>query len=153
MSEMYEKDILKVSIYMIKDHLRILSLLHGFEMTLNEDPFNSIESFKILKWHLEKHQFVEERAIFNSARFDRSTEEYSLFFEIADQHRKIMNEMEAIFHNLQRDFGVDIVKLRDLLNSHLNFEERIAYPKLDKMITDSERKRIVYSLRDIIGDI
>ena len=129
MSNVYENEISKISSYMIKDHFRILSLLHGFEMNSDNNLEVKIESFKTFKWHLEKHVFVEERAIFLSDKYDISTEDFNLLFEISKQHNEIMNEVTNIFQKLKINSGFEIEKLRDLLNKHLNFEEKIAYPR------------------------
>jgi hypothetical protein len=153
MVNMYKEEISKISSYMIKDHFRILSLLHSFEMNSDNKFQIKIESFKTFKWHLEKHVFVEERAIFLSDKYDKSTEDFSLLFEISKQHNEIMNEVTNIYQNLKINSGFEIEKLRDLLNKHLNFEEKIAYQKLDEIITDKEKNRIINSIRDIISDI
>ena len=64
-----------------------------------------------------------------------------------------MSEVTNIFQNLKIDYGFEIVKLRDLLNKHLNFEEKIVYPRIDEIITESEINRITNSIKDIIHDI
>jgi len=153
MVDVYRQEISKISSYMIKDHYRILSLLHSFEMNSYKNLNLKIESFKTFKWRLEKHMFVEERAIFLSDKYDVSTEDFSLLFEISKQHNEIMNEVTDIFQNLKIDSGFKIEKLRDLLNKHLNFEEKIAYPRLDEIITETEKNRITNSIRDIISDL
>ena len=153
MSNVYENEISKISSYMIKDHFRILSLLHGFEMNFDNNLDVKIESFKTFKWHLEKHVFVEERAIFLSNRNDKSIEDFSLLFEISNQHNEIMKEVTNIIQNLKINSGFEIVKLRGLLIKHLNFEEKIAYPRLDEIISKSEKNRIINSIKDIIFEI
>jgi hemerythrin-like domain-containing protein len=153
MSEVCGREIDKVSIYMIKDHLRLLSLLHSFEMNINQVNKERLESFWNFKWYIEKHIFVEERALFSSIRYDsKENEEYTLFYEITEQHKEIINEIENLYHNLQNNLGVSIIKLRDLLNEHLKFEENIAYPKLDEIINDSEKTRLLNQMKDIICD-
>ena len=97
---------------MIKDHFRILSLLHSFEINSDKKLHIKIESFKTFKWHLEKHVFVEERAIFLSDKYDISTEDFNLLFEISKQHNEIMNEVTNIFQKLKINSGFEIEKLR-----------------------------------------
>jgi hypothetical protein len=153
MSNFYKREISKISSYMIKDHFKILSLLHNFEKSSDKNLYIKNESFNEFKWHLEKHVFVEERAIFLSDKYDKSVEDFDLLFEISNQHNEIMNELKNIFQNLKIDSGFEIVKLRDLLNKHLNFEEKVAYPRIDEIIAESEIYRITNSIRDIISDI
>jgi len=138
---------------MIKDHFRLLSLLYGFEMNSDNNLDVKIESFKTFKWHLEKHIFVEERAIFLSDKYDKSIENFSLLLEISKQHNEIIKEVKNVIQNLKTDSGFKTEKLRTLLNKHLIFEEKNAYPRLDEIISESEKNRIINSIKDIISEI
>ena len=151
MTVVLEGDIPKVTAYMIKDHLRILSLFDGFEITFNQDLINRLESLYKFEWHIEKHLFIEERAIFSSLKVDKDTrEELNLFLKISEQHTEIINEIKKLYNNLKNDIDIDTMKLRDILNQHLNFEEKVAYPKLDEIITETEKNLLLNQIQDII---
>jgi hemerythrin-like domain-containing protein len=108
----------------------------------------------MFKWHIEKHLFVEERAIFSSLKVDKDIgEELNLFFELSKQHTEIINEIKKLYKNLKNDIDIDTIKLRDLLNQHLNFEEKVAYPKLDEIITETEKNLLLNQIQDIIYEV
>jgi len=154
MTEVLEEDIPKVTAHMTNDHLRILSLFDGFEMTFNQDLIHRLESLYAFKWHIEKHLFVEERAIFSSLKVDKDIgEELNLFLELSKQHIEIINEIKKLYQNLKNDIDIDTIKLRDLLNQHFNFEEKVAYPKLDEIITETEKNLLLNQIQDIIYEV
>ena len=49
---------------MIKDHNSLMQNLKDIEENVNKDKSYITRSFNNFKWNLEKHFFVEERAIF-----------------------------------------------------------------------------------------
>jgi hypothetical protein len=148
-----EEGIYKVSVYMIKDHYRILSLLHGFEMSFQQDQHTRMNSFLNFKWYLEKHIFIEERALFSLIRIEKvNTELYDIYPELVEQHKEILSEVEQIYKQINQEIECDTNKLRDLLTIHLKYEEKIAYPALDTTITEEEKTRLFDQIKDIIFD-
>jgi hypothetical protein len=51
---------------MATDHTRLLKYLQGLKNNLTHNPKVLSKSFTIFQWNLEKHFFVEERAIFTT---------------------------------------------------------------------------------------
>jgi hypothetical protein len=151
MVEIYERDIQKISVYMIKDHQRILSLLHAFEMTFEKNPGDRLESLEKFEWHLQKHIFVEEKAVFSILNYKiELDEEYGLLLELSNQHLELLNEVSKIKKELLREERTDTNRLRELKMKHLKFEEHMAYPKLDELLDESEREKILNNIKDIL---
>jgi hypothetical protein len=139
---------------MIKDHYRILSLLHGFEMSFQQDLKTRIDAFWEFKWYLEKHVFLEERAIFSSIRIEKvNTEMYDIYPELVEQHKEILNEIEQLYQQLIHEQPCDTSRLRDLLTIHQKYEEGFAYPSLDEIITEEEKARLFDQMKDIIFEV
>lgn len=140
------RDVEKVSSVMIKDHLRILSLLHVFEQSDGDSKFGS---FDTLKWNLEEHISAEENVVFASFNDKEKKEQYNLFVEISRQHTLVLNELAALHEQMYRGMNVDGFQLREQLIKHQKFEEQLLYPRLDKELTEEER----YSILDRIPEI
>ena len=60
---MKSNDILDV---MVKDHNRLMKYLEDVKKNIKSDFDVLLKSFNTFEWNLEKHFFVEERAIFTS---------------------------------------------------------------------------------------
>ena len=61
---------------MVRDHNRLIEYLKDVEKNLGRDFGFLSNSFNVFQWNLEKHFFVEERAIFTSYNPDRVDEGY-----------------------------------------------------------------------------
>jgi len=128
---------------MIKDHLRILSLLHVFEQTDKDNINAKLSSFETLNCNLEKHISTEEKVVFNSFNKKEKKEQYSLFLELSKQHTGILNEIAIIKNQLNKRIPVESFNLREQLINHQKYEEQLLYPRLDKELTEDERYFII----------
>ena len=54
----------KITAVMVRDHCKIKNLLDDFEEKTKQDHKEMVKSFHKFEWELEKHLFVEEKAIF-----------------------------------------------------------------------------------------
>jgi len=135
---------------MIKDHLRLLSLLYVFEQVDDFDVNDKISSFDALKWNLEKHIFTEEKVVFTSFNAEEKEEQYNLFLEISKEHTAILNELAVIKNQLYRKIPYDGFRLREQLIKHQKYEEQVLYPRLDKELTKEEKCFILDRIKEII---
>lgn len=135
---------------MIKDHLRLLSLLHVFEQTDGHNTTAKINSFDALKWNLEKHIFTEEKVVFTSFDAKEKKEQYNLFLEISKEHTAILNEMAVIKDQLYKKIPTDGFRLREQLIKHQKYEEKLLYPRLDEELTKEEKCLILNRITEII---
>ena len=143
---MNENDILP---RMIKDHCKIERLLDGFEK--NIDNKNILKYFHKFEWELEKHIFLEEKAIFMEYKPNDVAEGYKMLPELTRQHNYILNQL----NNWSRDINIHkniegFFDFKKILIRHKKFEEENVYPKLDETLSDDQKKRVVDKIDEFV---
>ena len=134
---------------MIRDHQQILANLADVEHNINKD-FNQMKNyFHRFQWNLEKHFFVEERAIFLSYFPDESSEKYHYFSELMDQHEKIFDSIKSMRNKLEILEPNELMNFKKMLIKHKIFEEKQIYPVIDEEIDESEKQYIIDRIRDV----
>ena len=114
-----------------------------------EQADKSRENFNKFKWNLEKHFFVEEKAIFIMNR-DMNGEEISDIFELMKEHGEIMKLMKDMEANLGNEEKIDISAIKENLIKHRDFEDVVFYPKLDEILSLEQKQEIMERAREII---
>lgn len=139
----------RISRLMKRDHHRLLNELKELESLHHRDISVINEAFRNFKWNIEKHFFVEERAIFTSYNPKKINEGYDLFKDLTNQHTKILEQIETIQQKLQKFEPFDYEDLKKLLVAHKNIEEEKIYPVLDEEINDGEKRFIIERMKDV----
>jgi hypothetical protein len=135
---------------MVKDHVHILKLLKEVTSHLGDDVELVMRVFQNFKWHIEKHFFVEERAIFTAYNPEHVFEGYDIFLDLSKEHTTILDRLHGIERMLMKKEKVDLSNLGELLVRHKTFEEKSIYPVLDKEIDEGEKKFIIQRISEII---
>jgi hypothetical protein len=136
---------------MVKDHYKIEQLLDKLEANVGKDYPTMMKSFNKFEWELEKHIFVEEKAIFISYNPEDVIEGYKMLPELTKQHNVILNKLDLMRKGVRnkRKF-TDIYGFKEFLIKHKNFEEQKVYPKLDQVLEEKEKRHIVEKINEII---
>ena len=134
---------------MVRDHNRLMVYLKEVENNLGHDFGFLSNSFNIFQWNLEKHFFVEEKAIFTAYNPDEPDKEYTNFSELMDQHTEILEKIESLRKRLQKREPFDLNDLKKLLVKHKTFEEKSIYPVLDQEIDDCVKRVIIDRIKEI----
>tara|TARA_Y100000310_G_scaffold341298_1_gene440016 strand:- start:1632 stop:2036 length:405 start_codon:yes stop_codon:yes gene_type:complete len=113
---------------MNKDHEHIEELLEQLEK--NPTKFQ----LQKLKFELEKHFLLEEKAIFEMY-YTENEEDEKLVPILMEQHKTILAEI----NELNTEDILDITRLKTMLQKHSKLEDEKFYPKLDEILT-TERK-------------
>ena len=130
---------------MIKDHKKIIKLLDEVE----KGGYPNFDAFCRFKWHLEKHIFLEEKAIFIYYH-KTSDDEINIYEKLSNEHTIILNLLDKILKDSFPKGNINYHKLKHLLSSHKKFEEKNIYPKFDKEISDFEKSKIIKKIMEII---
>jgi iron-sulfur cluster repair protein YtfE (RIC family) len=134
---------------MVRDHTRLIGYLQDVENNL-DDNFDLLKrSFYNFQWNLEKHIFVEERAIFLSYNPKNPDKDYTFFSDLMDQHDEIQKIIESLRKKLQEREPINLNEVKRLLVKHKIFEEKRIYPLIDQEIDDSEKRFIIDRINDI----
>ena len=102
--------------------------------------------FENFKWTLQKHFFVEEKAIFNFYEKIKGEEVHELF-DLMGDHGDLLNLMKLVEENFDED---KIEELKQLLIKHQNFEDDVFYPKLDGDLNENQKKELIEKIKEVI---
>jgi hypothetical protein len=135
---------------MIKDHRKIVKLLLDVEKSIGMELISTMKVFDIFEWELEKHIFIEEKAIFTSYKPTNIVEGYKMVPELIQQHNDILNRLRVIRKSLIWQRPIDYNDFKELIMAHKTFEEVSLYPKLDQELDVSQKEEIMKKIREII---
>ena len=134
---------------LVEDHNRLMKYLKDVEINISRDFGFLSNSFNTFQWNLEKHFFVEERAIFISYKPDKFDNEYNFFSDLMVQHTEILEIIESLRKKLQNRGPFDLDELKKLLVNHKTFEEKSIYPVIDQEIDEGEKGFIIDRIKEI----
>ena len=126
--------------------LRIMTKHHSILTQLISELDGTWARFDSFKWELEKHLFIEEKAVFmywNSA----DLESHAVVPNLIKEHSKILDLLGGIETAVKSGMDVNLSPLKEFLIKHKRYEEDVFYPKLDKEL-DEEVKQMI---RERIG--
>ena len=135
---------------MIKDHGKIVKLLLDVEKSIGMELISTMKVFDTFEWELEKHIFIEEKAIFTSYKPTNIVEGYKMVPELIQQHNDILNRLRVMRKNLMWQRPIDYNEFKELIMAHKTFEEASLYPKLDQELDVSQKEEIMKKIREII---
>jgi len=131
---------------MLEDHKKIVDHLNNVE----EDGHPDIEAFLKFEWHLKKHIFIEEKAIFISYQSIDDSELEKIFTKLSKEHTVIIELLDRILKESFPRGNTSFNKLKKLLAVHKKFEENEVYPKLEEKLNDKNKQEIIDKIVDII---
>jgi len=131
---------------MLKDHEKIVDYLNKVEESGHPD----IEAFLKFEWHLKKHIFIEEKAIFISYQPSDYSEEEKIFNKLSKEHTVIMDLLDKISKESFPRGNINFNKLKKLLAVHKKFEENEVYPKLEEKLNEKNKQEIIEKITEII---
>jgi iron-sulfur cluster repair protein YtfE (RIC family) len=134
---------------MLGEHVRINHFLNEFEKNLRNSKEDNQLLFDRFKWSLEKHFFVEEKAIFAISQ-NLFGNEISDIFDLMDQHGIILELIKPIEKGIRKNIPLDISKLKEDLMNHAEFEDDVFYPKLDKMLNKEQKQEIILRIKEAV---
>ncbi len=135
---------------MKNDHHEIESLLDSLSESLDVSYDEMQKHFERFEWKLEKHLFVEEKAIFTFYEPDDVTMGYQMLPIITKQHNHLFNELDKMRKEVNN--GKEPSKLSELksfLMKHRDFEERDLYPKLEEALKPDQKQKIVDRINEL----
>ena len=135
---------------MMKDHGKIVTLLLDVEKSIGMEILSTMKVFDTFEWELEKHIFIEEKAIFSSYKPTNIVEGYKMVPELIQQHNDILNRLRVMRKSLMWQRPIHYNDFKELIMAHKTFEEVSLYPKLDQELDASQKEEIMKKIREII---
>jgi len=142
----------KVSILtlMKQDHHSIESLIDNLEEKLDASYDAMRKHFEKFEWKLEKHLFVEEKAIFTFYEPEDTVQGFQMLPTLMTQHNYILNELNKMRKDVANGkTPVGLEELKMFLMKHRNYEERDVYPKLEETLTKDQKKQVIDRIKEI----
>jgi len=141
----------KILSLMIKDHCKIEILINELDEKSKIDFDLMSKSFNKFEWELEKHIFIEEKAIFTSYKPDNVSEGFKMLPELTDQHNFILNTINNWRADIRKKRNIkNIYSFKEFLIKHKSYEEKEVYPRLDQALSEREKKHIIAKINEII---
>jgi hemerythrin superfamily protein len=141
----------KILELMVKDHRRLEHLLDKVEEHVDDEYEMMRKAFDVFEWELEKHLFIEEKAIFTQYNPDDVQEGYKMLPVITKQHNYILNTLQNWRKDVQNNSRIEgFHEFKKYLINHKKFEESDVYPRLDNYLTDAQKKHIIDRISEII---
>jgi len=127
-----------------------VKLLLDVEKSIGMELISTMKVFDTFEWELEKHIFIEEKAVFSSYKPTNIVEGYKMVPELIQQHNDILNRLRVMRKNLMWQRPIDYDEFKELIMAHKTFEEVSLYPKLDQELDASQKEEIMKKIREII---
>jgi hemerythrin superfamily protein len=131
---------------MLKDHEKIVNYLNKVEESGHPD----IEAFLKFEWHLRKHIFIEEKAIFIHYQYINYSDAEKIFNKLSKEHTVIMNLLDKILEESFPRGNINFKKLKKMLAVHKKFEENEIYPKMEDKLDEKNKQEIIDKITEII---
>jgi hemerythrin-like domain-containing protein len=136
---------------MVRDHGKIVKLLLDVEKSIGMELVSTMKVFDTFEWELEKHIFIEEKAIFTSYSPANIAEGYKMVPELIKQHNDILNRLRVMRKDLLWERPVDFMEFKELIMAHKTFEEASLYPKLDAELGTAQKEEIIRKISEIVS--
>jgi len=135
---------------MKQDHHHIESLLDALDEHLDASMQEIKQYFEQFEWNLEKHLFIEEKAIFTFYEPEDMSQGYKMVPTVISQHNYILNKLKNMRKIINSGIQpTDLDEFKSFLIKHRNYEERDVYPKLEEELTDEQKKVIINRINEI----
>lgn len=131
------------------EHSRIFKFLNDFEKALEINTSKAEEAFSKFRWNLEKHFFIEEKAIFNISG-SMTGDSVSDTFELLKEHGEIIERVKNIEDELSEGNIPSVATLKMAIHKHNNFEDNVFYPELEKRLNEEQKAEMFERAREII---
>lgn len=137
---------------MVEQHCLLEELINKVEENLGKDYKFIIDVFDELKWELEKHIFIEEKAIFKFFNPTKEENYYDTVPNLIKEHNVLLELLNEIEDDLAikdiKDITEDMVEFRNLLIKHKEFEEITFYPDLEKRLDEKQKENVVKKIKN-----
>jgi hemerythrin len=129
----------------LEDHKRITGLLLAFNKQIDTKEPQSKETFEQLHQALITH-FHQEEFLYSNYR-NITGEIIPVIKTIRKEHQFILKRLAKIKNSLEKGSEIDLGNLLSLLERHKNVEDRLLYPELDRILSDSEKEDIYWKIQ------
>jgi hypothetical protein len=128
----------------VDDHKKITNLLLDFKKQLDKKDPKCKDTFQIAHQILITH-FHQEEVLYSNYR-NTTGDIIPVIKTIRKEHQIILKKLTKINKALETSAEIDISKLLSILERHKNVEDRLLYPELDRILSDTEKEEIYWKM-------
>jgi len=132
---------------MLEEHARLQAMLREFEELAGTE--GAKEKFNVFKWNLDKHFFVEEKAVFH-AYLSRTREDDFDIVRVIEEHNEMQSLVKALEEEIEEEKEVNLSALKEILARHEKFEDGTLYPRIEEELDEEQKERIKKRAEEII---
>jgi len=134
---------------MLKHHIRIIDLLNVINDKAQQKNTALANVLSKFRWELEKHFFLEEKAIFQ-LHYSKNVETNRIKTRLKKEHNNLIKKFDKIEDDLKNKSELDITEFRTQYLKHMNFENKFFYPRLDKELDENRKMMIIERITDSV---
>lgn len=139
-----------ISSLMVRHHIAISLLLKTLEESFRQKSETAEELLGEFRWELEKHIFVEEKAIFGFCGNTLSGKICETMMSLRAEHEIMLNMLDAVKIGMKAEKDtIDILDFQSLLLRHVKTEEESLYPELDNVFNPKQKEKIINRINEI----
>ena len=139
----------EISGAMLSEHKRLHKLLGELEENLKPDNDHWKTLFNEFRWNLEKHFFVEEKAIFEICN-SNCGEKIPEIFDLMKEHGEVIFLMNESEDESKDVLEKNLLEIKKILIKHSNFEDENFYPLLDTKLSKERKSEILFRIKEIV---
>lgn len=124
-------------------------MLETFKDSLGKRVEFAVGVLDRLQWEGTKHIFTEEKVLFKFCSKAKPQETCNLVKKLAGDHNVILEMIDSLKDDLAFNAKINIAGFQEFVKKHREIEERDLYPKLDKELSESEKKKIIARISEI----
>ena len=129
---------LSIADAMVREHSTIRTALDQFKIALEKKNERTPEFFLDLKWKIEQHFFMEEKAIFYDLKHLGG--EFFLHVQrLLTEHELVLSILKIFENEVELKRPVNLTPLEEQLQKHEAFEDRFFYIELDKQLNIQQK--------------
>ena len=119
------------------------------EDMLSSPAIHVKEHYERFRWELEKHVFIEERAIF--IHYTPLTQaDNDAMVKVTKEHTEILALLRSMDEIFAETGEISIEALKDKLHAHQQLEEEVLYPRLDSELEPGAKAMVIRRIKEII---
>lgn len=138
---------MRISEVMIEEHGRLTKML--LNLIKNIESKKEIKKIFIeFKWNVEKHFFIEEKAIFSA--YSSKVEVGKKVINLIEEHKEMLSILKGVEKEIDNKKFPDLSKFKKIMLRHQEIEDDYFYTGLENNLNEDEKAEILDKASEII---
>lgn len=139
---------IRIADVMRQEHIRLANMLGDLITNITKGSKDSFKKFIQLKWNVEKHFFIEEKAIFEA--YSDKVEVDNKEIRLIEEHKQMIEMILNAKKMMEQGKVPDFTEFQKFMLKHQKIEDEHFYTGLENNLTEDEKAEILDKTREII---